>query len=250
MRVEPHLAGNGIVVVNLHHVREEPVAVLAQQLGDNHLEDSEGTSYGCIVNLQRVFRLGLTCSIHHFILLDSPAKATKEGRDEVRRGKIAIEGGVTQNLQGRNIVTVIILMAETVTDLRMLSSPQLFELCVCIFCDDATLQTFSIFPKYHATQGDKTLHEGRLVKELGDGHAVTDDDAVKLSITVLIYRTATLTGNKVTKQNGAQRTKALPEGRRIHEGVYDGSRTDLQAVQLSIAVFIEHATTCILLVIT
>ena len=38
--IEPHLTRHWVVVVNLHHVREEPVAVLSQQLGYNHFEDT------------------------------------------------------------------------------------------------------------------------------------------------------------------------------------------------------------------
>ena len=40
VRLQPYLASLGIIMIDLHHVREEAVGILTQQLGDNHLEDS------------------------------------------------------------------------------------------------------------------------------------------------------------------------------------------------------------------
>ena len=90
-----------IVMIHLHHVREEAVGILTQQLGDDHLEDAQGVTHRNIINLQMIFVFYDTGSVHHLLLLDRPTETTEEVRNEVRRREIIGNDSITKHFECR-----------------------------------------------------------------------------------------------------------------------------------------------------
>ena len=113
LRLQVNLSALLVVMVHLHHVAEEAVTVLSQQLRDNHLKHAQGIPYRHLVYLQMVFYLNLARSVRHLLFLDGPPEATKEGRYEFRAGEIPSKRAVTLYFEGGTCHTVVVGVADS-----------------------------------------------------------------------------------------------------------------------------------------
>ena len=166
VRREPHLARLRIIVVHLHHRGEDAVVVLAQQLRDDHLEHAEGVAYHGVVDLQRILILYDPGRVHELLLLYRPSLTAEEVRHELRTGEISRERRVAFHLQSREHTPCLVTVYATVADLRMLTDPQILQLCNALLGDDTALQAFSIFAEDDRAQSNQAFHEGGLVEHL------------------------------------------------------------------------------------
>ena len=99
MRLEIDAPGHEIVVVDLHHARENAVVVLAEQLGYYHAEHAHCAADHYVVELSCVFRLRYAKGIQHLAPEDGPAPAADKAGDKVLARQVAAELGCTCNLK-------------------------------------------------------------------------------------------------------------------------------------------------------
>ena len=70
-------------MVNLHHSGEDTVVVLAEKLGDNHLEDSERSSNDDIIKLSRPLVFLYSCGIGNWRVVYTPAQTSKKSGNKL-----------------------------------------------------------------------------------------------------------------------------------------------------------------------
>ena len=172
LSLQHHLTGAFVVVIHHHHVREDTVGVLTQQLRHDHLKHPEGIADDRIINLQRIFNLRLTGSVYKLLLLDCPTETTEELTDELRTGEVARESRVTLYLQCWKNLARLIIMSGTITQLRMLAHPEILQLSNTLLGDDTALQTLSIFAEDDGAQGSEAFQEGRVIQNLVKGDLI------------------------------------------------------------------------------
>ena len=170
--LQPDTPRFGVVVVHLQHVGEIAVGVFSHQLTDDHLEDTERVADGDVVYLQVVLVLDDAGGVDHLLLLYGPSESSEEGADELRRGEVAVEGGVAPYLECRKHLACSVVVQGAVTDLRMLSYPQLLQLSHALLGDDTALKAFGIFSEDDGTKRDESLEEGGFVEDFVEGDLI------------------------------------------------------------------------------
>ena len=165
LRIEHHPMRLGVVVVHLHHVAEEAVGILAQQLRNDHFIHPQRVADGGTVDLEMILVFHDTGSVHHLFFLDRPPVATEEGGNEIRTGEGVSKHSVTQYLDGRDSLQGVIIMFGTIAKLSIFPHPELLQFCSTLRRNDTALQPSNIFAEDDGTKGDETFKELRFIED-------------------------------------------------------------------------------------
>ena len=160
VRIHPHLTRFRIVVVYLHHGREDAVVVLSQQLTRNQRIHPQGLSHVHTVNLEHVFIFSLASGIYELLSLYGPAYTAYEVADELWRGKIARKGGVASYPKCRDVVTVFVAMPDAVADGGQRTHPQPLQLGVAFRSQLSTAQPLCVISEQDIAECSQSLLKG------------------------------------------------------------------------------------------